>query len=271
MAYEPKVDWANRNRPGSKYYDASKPAFKSKKQQKKTGLPPKDATITQNTEKLLTSEEKRVLKLERVRISKEEKAREAAHRKVQQQIEDLNKQLSNAKAKLGIPKAIESLENITGDKTVHQDLLHAYKAIDGKKKLKELMGNDKDFAVLVKELIRLEVAAKEKGGGANNESQGFFVVIRGLADEKALSEMMGESGKNIITNERIAIQMQTPDGKEVAVMPIQDDSQKMKAAGIFSEQPVETILEVKEDMPVAEVKQEVAVDATVPESEGEDW
>ncbi len=70
-----------------------------------------------------------------------------------------------------------------------RDMRDAYKSVDGKKKLKELVANDKDFSSMVKELLKIESAIlsakmKEKDNGFGGGSAAVFVIIKGLEDEK---------------------------------------------------------------------------------------
>jgi len=64
------------------------------------------------------------------------------------------------------------------------DMRWAYKKVKGRKKLKELIEtDDKQFVVMVKELMRLEslvLAAKLRREGDGQGTQAVFVVLKGL-------------------------------------------------------------------------------------------
>lgn len=84
-----------------------------------------------------------------------------------------------------------------------QDMRWVYRNVSGRKKLKTMMADDKQFQFLVKELMKIEtslMAAKvraqgQRGGDGN--SNGFFVILKGLEDDKAviaqLAKQRGES------------------------------------------------------------------------------
>jgi len=116
-----------------------------------------------------------------------------------------------------------------------------YKQINGRTKLRDMVkADDKQFAFLVKELIKFEVAEAEKGRGIGGESgQGMaaFVVIRGLNDEITLGAMLGDQ-KNVISNQRIAITMTNPDGSEAE--PVAREDKEID----ITEQPAEQTLPV---------------------------
>lgn len=76
---------------------------------------------------------------------------------------------------------------------VLKDLREAYASVDPKKKLKELIKTDKDFADVVKNLLRVETALlatkmKEKDNGITGGSAAVFVIIKGLEDEKRVDK-----------------------------------------------------------------------------------
>jgi hypothetical protein len=69
-----------------------------------------------------------------------------------------------------------------------KDMREAYTSANGKTKLKTMMGNDKDFAAVVKELLKVESALlsakmKKDGDGGPSNSAAVFVIIKGLEDE----------------------------------------------------------------------------------------
>jgi hypothetical protein len=75
-----------------------------------------------------------------------------------------------------------------------RDMRWVYKQLRGREKLKELMGNDKEFLVLVKELMKLEAAYLQnklkKKEGTVGGAGGFLVVLKGLeGDNKLVADM----------------------------------------------------------------------------------
>ena len=74
-----------------------------------------------------------------------------------------------------------------------KDMRAAYKSVDGRKRLKEMIANDKDFSSMVKELLKIESAIlsakmKEKDNGITGGSAAVFVIIKGLEDEKRVDK-----------------------------------------------------------------------------------
>lgn len=76
-----------------------------------------------------------------------------------------------------------------------KDMREAYISSNGKNKLKNMVKNDKDFAVVVKELLKVESAllsAKMKrdgdGDGRTGNSVAVFVIIKGLEDEQRVDK-----------------------------------------------------------------------------------
>ena len=74
-----------------------------------------------------------------------------------------------------------------------KDMRAAYKSVNGRKRLKEMISSDKDFSFMVKELLRVEsalLAAKMKrdGEGGIGNSAAVFVIIKGLEDEKRVEK-----------------------------------------------------------------------------------
>ncbi len=65
------------------------------------------------------------------------------------------------------------------------DLRAAYMSVSGKKKLAEMMKDDRNFQLLFKELMKMEavqLAAKMKRQEEGNNA-GFFVILKGLEDD----------------------------------------------------------------------------------------
>ncbi|HHT9136785.1 MAG TPA: hypothetical protein ACFYEK_06000 [Candidatus Wunengus sp. YC60] len=92
---------------------------------------------------------------------------------------------------------IEDVEGLLdGDSLSFQilkDMRAAYTSANGKTKLKTMMGNDKDFAAVVKELLKVESALlsakmKKDGDGGPGNSAAVFVIIKGLEDEKRVDK-----------------------------------------------------------------------------------
>jgi hypothetical protein len=69
------------------------------------------------------------------------------------------------------------------------DMRAVYKKVGGKRKLTEMMKDDKQFQFMVKELMKIETAllsAKLKAqSNKDGNVNGFFVIIRGLEDDAA--------------------------------------------------------------------------------------
>lgn len=114
-----------------------------------------------------------------------------------------------------IKQAIEETQQIMGDDDgdelelayrMLEDMRHVYKEAGGRDKLAELaLAGDKEFMVLVKDLMKIELAmlsAKIRKDGSTKEpgsaggNQNFFVVLKGLESEQALVKDM-DSGKDI--------------------------------------------------------------------------
>lgn len=304
MAFTPKVDWANRKAPGTKGY--RNPGSK------KPGPKRKDTGLSQNTAQTLTAEERRLMRNEAARIKREEAAREKRAEKARQQIADLSRKMEEAKTRIAADHLGVSLLQPTDDadqsfeSRVLKDLLWAYEQVDGRKTLLRLIqDDDKQFAFLLKELIRFETMKEEKKKGGGN-GQGFFVVIRGLADEQALKSMMGEDA-NTITTDRIAISMDMPEDirsrtqtdpeanrpqpdenpySQDAIIPA-PDARKMIKAGIFSDIAAENILNPSEnlqsgimspgaaahaaEMPLAQDGNTASSQTSNPKTEEDDW
>lgn len=74
-----------------------------------------------------------------------------------------------------------------------EDMRWVYRQINGREKLRTLMGQDKEFISLVKELMKLEAAyltSKMKGKGTGSGGAGFLVVLKGLeGDDKLVADM----------------------------------------------------------------------------------
>ena len=84
-------------------------------------------------------------------------------------------------------------EEVLGSQ-MFQDMRAIYKKLKGRERLEKWAKDDKNFLVLAKELMKQEsvlLAAKIRKGeteGPNGQSQSFFVVLKGLEEEKGLVE-----------------------------------------------------------------------------------
>jgi glycerol-3-phosphate cytidylyltransferase-like family protein len=97
-----------------------------------------------------------------------------------------------------------------------EDMRYVYRAVKGREKLKKLMREDKQFVVMVKELMKIESAllsakirVKEDTASAN---QMVFVVLKGLEDEGKIEGMKG--GIPGVVDVRQVAGMVNPDGSE---------------------------------------------------------
>jgi len=208
-----KVDWANRKSKGSQSYRPGGPKGKKKK----PGIVPKDASLSQNTAPILTPEDRRQLRAEEIRVKRARSAAEKTELKAQQEIIDLRIKLEEAKKRAGIPSDDSSLsiDQLSLASKMLSDLRWVYGQVDGRKKLLDMVkDDDKQFAFIIKELLRLEsdmLAKNPDGSGGGNIAA--LVVIKGLHDQEKVDDIMRGSG-NEISNERIAITMDNPDGSE---------------------------------------------------------
>ena len=122
-------------------------------------------------------------RVERKRVAKEEQIRKDAA-------------IEAAKA-AGVyvepPPEVEEGEELLGSQ-MFQDMRAIYKKLKGRDRLEKWAKDDKNFLVLAKELMKQEsvlLAAKIRKGegeGPNGQSQSFFVVLKGLEEEKGLAE-----------------------------------------------------------------------------------
>lgn len=133
-------------------------------------------------------------------------------------------------------KEAEIPDNIANYKML-QDMRWVYQQVDGKEKLLKLVQeDDKQFAFMVKELIKFETALKEKEKQADPyANQNFFVVIKGLEDEERVKKLTGD----IIDSQQVKISI-NPEGEEI--IPRLDD-QKMKQEEVVVEPLVEPVAE----------------------------
>ena len=122
------------------------------------------------------------------------------------EIESLQAQLAEMKKVIGIDDVskstpLESEDEMDTDgkkdvKQMLQDMRWVYREVKGRKKLKDLMADDKQFVNLAKELMRVETALltaeirTKQEGKSGNGRQSFFVVLKGLEEEKPLMNAM---------------------------------------------------------------------------------
>jgi hypothetical protein len=226
-----QIDWSNRKAPGSKGYRASRT---------KPGTVPKGSTLTKNTVPFMTRAEKKAAREERIKQEKEYKAKLLAEDKLKQLNEKADQVKRELAEKLGKEDVQAELnpEEKSIASVMLNDMRWVYRQINGRSRLKEMVEtDDKQFAFLVKELIKFEVAEAEKGrgiGGEGGQGMAAFVVIRGLNDEITLGAMLGDQ-KNVISNQRIAITMTNPDGSEAE--PVAREDKEID----ITEQPAEQI------------------------------
>jgi hypothetical protein len=207
-----KVDWANRKKKGSQSYRPGGPKGKKKK----PGIVPKDASLSQNTTPILSAEDRRQLRAEEIRVKRARAAAEKTELKAQQEILDLRIKLEEAKKKAGLPSddSTLSIDQLSLASKMLSDLRWVYGKVDGRQKLLDMVkDDDKQFAFIIKELLRLESDMLEKNPDGTGGNIAALVVIKGLHDQERVDDIM-RGGGNEISNERIAITMDNPDGSE---------------------------------------------------------
>jgi len=207
-----KVDWANRKKKGSQSY---RPGGPKGKKNKKPGIVPKDASLSQNAAPILSPEDRRQLRAEEIRVKRARAAAEKTELKAQQEIIDLRIKLEEAKKRAGIPSddSTLSIDQLSLASKMLSDLRWVYGKVDGRQKLLDMVkDDDKQFAFIIKELLRLESDMLEKNPDGTGGNIAALVVIKGLHDQERVDDIM--RGGNEISNERIAITMDNPDGSE---------------------------------------------------------
>jgi hypothetical protein len=116
-------------------------------------------------------------------------------------------------------------EDEDDEATAHQmlaDMRWVYKQVQGRSKLKTLMAGDKEFMGMVKELMKAEISIitnkmKGKDGGGR---QGFFVILKGLEEEKPIVKALQE-------NKVIDIRQIERAINPAEYQPDQDDSEQV--------------------------------------------
>lgn len=174
---------------------------------RKPGVVPKDddISIRPGDTSNLSREEKRAAASEKARIEREIRQKEKQEAELAETINRYNEKIKEAKRKAGLLDE-EEPEMPVSSKML-SDMRWVYSQVDGRQKLlKMVKGDEKQFAFMIKELIKFESAlAEQQGARARNGEGGggFFVVIKGLADENRLKSAMDGYG-NEISNQRIA-------------------------------------------------------------------
>lgn len=179
---------------------------------KKPGTVPKDdgMSIRPDSTGTLTREQKRAAASEKARIEREIRQKEKADAELAATIQRHLDKIEEAKRKAGLTEGEEPEISLTSK--MLQDMRWVYSQVDGRQKLLSMVkGDDKQFAFMIKELIRFETAeAERRAGKSASEGGGFFVVIKGLEDENRLQSAMA-GHKNEISNHRIAITIAQPE------------------------------------------------------------
>ncbi len=185
---------------------------------RKPGTVPKDdgISIRPDSTGTLTREQKRAAASEKVRIEREIRQKAKAEAEAAAAIARYEEKIAEAKRKAGLADGEEPELSISSK--MLSDMRWVYSQVDGRKKLLDMVkGDDKQFAFMIKELIRFETAeAERKAGKSGSEGGGFFVVIKGLEDENRLKA--AQAGMtNEISNQRIAITIANPEAGTNAI------------------------------------------------------
>ncbi len=172
------------------------------------GRPYKDAEITDNfnpekIQKDLTWKEKRLVNLKKAQAARAAKRLAAANKAAEHGPD--NPKPEKAATQAAKPKTEEPDGDVKLAYQMLQDLRHAYRfsigpnGKKGRSRLLELMKSDAEFKSMVKELVKVEtslVAASIRksgeGPGGGPQTQNFFVVLKGLEDEKKFFPCEGE-------------------------------------------------------------------------------
>lgn len=184
----------------------------------------KDVSITEG----FNRSKKGMSKAEQARAKREAKARELADAEKRKSAEGELDRLADRAAKLrdqlGLDAELEP-ENAgtarvddadaSSDEMI-RDLRWAYRTGLGKRKLKEMMKDDKLGLPLIRELVKVEVAyltakLRQKEELKPEQQQQVFVVIRGLEDEKKFDV---EVSKGEAVDMRQIQHALNPDGTE---------------------------------------------------------
>lgn len=98
------------------------------------------------------------------------------------------------------------------------DMRFVYKKLGGRKKLQKMLKeDDKLYVAMVKELLKIESALMavqlrkpETGGNGGEGRQNFFVVIKGLEQEKRVMKQFGREGSPPIDVEHLITKTLNP-------------------------------------------------------------
>lgn len=97
----------------------------------------------------------------------------------------------------------EDLDNDKSSNQMLQDMRWVYRKIKGRDKLKKLIkDDDRQFVFMVKELMKIESALlttkiRKEGGDSITTQKAVFVVLKGLEDEKQITEVLSSSDVDI--------------------------------------------------------------------------
>lgn len=259
-----KIDWANRKKPGSSNYRVGP-------HKKKGGTVPKDIALSDPVSQPITKVQRREIIKEQNKIEREAKKQEKLRADAAMKIATLRERINDAKRKVGLSIDEDSDSDINDDLSLSAkmlaDMRWVYNQVDGRQKLlNSVRGDDKQFAFILKELMKYEQALAEKrvGGAGNGNGYGFFVVIRGLEDEKALADARATTGpKNEISHQRIAIQMSNPDGSE-------GESRYERKQDVAEKETENENNEIV-DVPATTVNSEMEKEQSKIINEGDDW
>lgn len=166
----------------------------------KEGRKAKDREITEgfNQKKIGGMSQKKLakIKMEKVREAKKKKAEEEKLRR--EKAEEKKREMEATKNDVDAAAGAISTERPVGKgeedpdadaKAAYQmlqDMRWVYRKVKGRTKLKKLIdGDDKQFVVMVKELMKIEASlmaakarTKDDGGGASQQT--VFVILKGL-------------------------------------------------------------------------------------------
>ncbi len=147
----------------------------------KPGVVPKDASLTFNPDK------KNVL------VKDTERAKRQIKKESRHNLIDPISRKFISKDGVSQKKEKKVLTDAESAYQMLQDMRWVYRNVKGRTKLKQMvLDDDKQFVFMVKELMKIESALmsarvkKEEVSGANQ--QNFFVVLKGLDDDKKILE-----------------------------------------------------------------------------------
>ena len=187
------------------------------------GRPTKDAPITDNFNrqkagKKLSQREINALKQKAKRAAQLEKSRlEQAHKAQERELASIADQLAKVGKRVGVDVGEEAVEipvvppdsdpqdadDLKSAYQMLQDMRWVYRNVHGRKKLKALVdSDDKQFVFMVKELMKIEASLMAARIRKNEEpsqtsQQNFFVVLKGLEDEKKYLDV-GKVDKDVV-------------------------------------------------------------------------